>query len=153
MQRFVLIISLVFALSVFGKAQSAGKIIVPKNLSVNSSLAAKSSPAYAEILLRKTEQTAELEDLLVEYTEEYPKVQQLRAELALLNKEMNRILAVNPAEASKLTLALGKLILRKVELELDYAKVQKQYTDDNADAKQAKRKVEIFEAAIKEILQ
>ncbi len=115
--------------------------------------AIKSSPAYAEILLRKTEQTAELEELLVEYTEEFPKVQQLRAELVLLDKEMNRILAVNPSEASKLTLALGKLMLRKVELELDYTKVQKQYTDDNGDVKQAKRKVEIFEAAIKEILQ
>ncbi len=153
MQRFVFILILVFALSVFGKAQSAGKVTVPKNLSVQSSLAVKSSSAYAEVLLRKTERTAELEDFLVEYTEEYPKVQQLRAELALLNKEMNRILAVNPSEASKLTLALGKLMLRKVELEMDYANVQKQYTDDHADVKQAKRKVEIFEAAISDILQ
>lgn len=115
--------------------------------------AIKNSPAYAEVLLRRTEQTAELEDLLIEYTEEFPKVKQLRAELVLLNKEMNRILSVNPSEASKLTLALGKLILRKVDLELDYANLQKIYTDDRADVKQAKRKVEIFEAAIQEILQ
>ncbi len=132
-------------------AQTGGKTVqIPAKTTAQ---AIKNSPAYAEVLLRKTEQTAELEDLLVEYTEEFPKVQQIRAELALLNKEMNRILEVNPSEASKLTLALGKLMLRKVELELDYTKVQKQYTDDNGDVKQAKRKVEIFEAAIKEILQ
>ncbi len=132
-------------------AQTGGKIT--QSPAKTTAQAIKNSPAYAEVLLQKTEKTAELEDLLVEYTEEFPKVQQIRAELVLLNKEMNRIVAVNPAEASKLTLALGKLILRKVELELDFAKVQKQYTDDNGDVKQAKRRVEIFEAAIKEILQ
>lgn len=150
LQKTVLFALLFLFSSLVCSAQTGGRTaqIPTKNVQV-----IKSSPAYAEVLLRKTEQTAELEDLLVEYTEEYPKVQQLRAELALLNKEMNRILAVNPSEASKLTLALGKLILRKVDLELDYEKVQKQYTDDNSDVKQAKRKVEIFEAAIKEILQ
>lgn len=149
LQKTVLFALLFLFSSLVCSAQTGGRTAQSptKNVQV-----IKSSPAYAEVLLRKTEQTAELEDLLVEYTEEYPKVQQLRAELVLLNKEMNRILTVNPAEASKLTLALGKLMLRKVELELDYARVQKQYTDDNADAKQAKRKVEIFEAAIKEIL-
>lgn len=132
-------------------AQTSGKI--PQNTSKNSAQIAKSSPAYAEVLLRKTETAAELEELLVEYTDEFPKVQQLRAELTLLEREINRILAVNQSETSKLSSALGKLMLRKIELELDYAKLQKQYTEQHSDVKQAKRKVEIFEAAIKEILQ
>ncbi len=141
-----------FLLSAFlCAAQNGGKIT--QISAKTGTQALKSSPAYAEILLHKTEQTAELEDLLVEYTEEFPKVQQIRAELALINRETTRILAVNQADAPKLTLALGKLILRKVELELDYMKLQKQYTDEHSDVKQAKRKVEIFEAAIREILQ
>lgn len=151
LQKTVILTLLFLFSTLVCSAQNSGK--TTQTLSKPSAQAIKSTPAYAELLLRKTEQTAELEDLLVEYTEEFPKVQQLRTELALLNKEMNRILAVNPAEASKLTLALGKLILRKVELDLDLANVRKQYTDDNSDVKQAKRKVEIFEAAIKEILQ
>ena len=151
LQKTVLLTLLFLFSTLVCSAQNSGKNAQSSNKTTAQSI--KNSPAYAEVLLRKTERTAELEDFLVEYTEEYPKVQQLRAELALLNKEMNRILAVNPSEASKLTLALGKLMLRKVELEMDYANVQKQYTDDHADVKQAKRKVEIFEAAISDILQ
>ncbi len=112
----------------------------------------KSSPAYAAILLRRTEATAELEDLLIEYKEEFPKIKQLRAELVFLKKETNRILSVSPAEASKLSEALGKLVLRKVELQLEFANLQNKYTDDRTEVKQAKRKVEIFEAAIQEII-
>ncbi len=151
LQKIFLFTLLFLFSSLVCAAQTGGRTV--QNPAKTTAQAIKSSPAYAELLLRKTEQTAELEDLLVEYTEEFPKVQQLRAELALLEKEMKRILAVNPSETSKLTLALGKLMLRKVELELDFEKVQKQYTDDNSDVKQAKRKVEIFESAIKEILQ
>lgn len=112
----------------------------------------KSSPAYAEILLRKTELTAEYESLLVEYTEEFPKVAELRAELMFLQKDLDRILAVAAADVPKLTTALGKLIVRKAELEKDLWKLQKDYKDDHPDVKTAKRKVQIFESAIREIL-
>ncbi len=113
----------------------------------------KSSPAFAELLLRKTERVADLEELLVEYTEDFPKVKELRYEIILINNEINRILAVNSADAGKLTLALGKLMLRKIDLELEYTILQTQYKDDHPDVKQAKRKIEVYEAAIKEILQ
>ncbi len=139
---------LIFSLGCF--AQNSGK--VSQSAARTNIQPIKSSPAYAEVLLRKTELEAELEDLMVDYTEEFPKVKQHRAEIVLLDQEMSRILAINPAEASKLTLALGKLMLRKVELEMDYADAQKQYTDEKTEVKRAKRKVEIFEAAITEIL-
>ncbi len=78
--------------------------------------------------------------------------EEVRFELDLLIKEMNRILAVNASDSAKLTLALGKLILRKIELERDVWNLRKQYNDEHPDVKQAKRKVEVFEAAIKELL-
>jgi hypothetical protein len=149
--KIILLPLLILFFSLFATAQTKTKIAAVKT-PPPAAQAIKSSPAYAEILLRKTERVAELEDLLVEYTEDFPKVKELRFEIDLINQEMNRILAVNPAAASKLTLALGKLMVRKVELETDVWNLLKQYTDDNSDVKQAKRKVEIFEAAIKEIL-
>ena len=113
----------------------------------------KSSPAYAEIILRKTELTSDLESLLVEYTEDYPKVREMRYETGLLQKELNKILALTAADSGKLTSALGKLIVRKSELETDLWGLQKQFNDEHPDVKRAKRKVEIFDAAIKDILQ
>lgn len=145
---------LVFAAS-FTFAQTGGKSRIAPPLPTKSDAKNnnKSSPAYAELLLRKTERVADLEELLVEYTEDYPKVKELRYEIKLLENEISRILAVNAADAGKLTLALGKLMLRKVDLQLEYVNLQVQYKDEHPDVKQAKRKVEIYEAAIADILQ
>lgn len=116
----------------------------------SSAQAVKSTPAYAEILLRKTELSAELENLLLGYTEEYPKVKELRFQSGLLQKDSEKLLAVS--DASKLTLALGKLIVRRAELETDLWNLQRQYGDEHPNVKRARRKVEVFEQAIKEIL-
>jgi hypothetical protein len=112
----------------------------------------RSSPAYAEVLLRRTERESELEEFLLDYTEEFPKVKEIKFELGLLNKEMDKILAVNTAESGKLTLALGKLIVRKIELETDLWNLRRQYDNDHPEVKRAKRKLEVFEKAVKEIL-
>jgi hypothetical protein len=112
----------------------------------------KSSPAYAEVLLRKTELQAELESALADYTEANPKMLDLRFELAALNKSLERIYAVKPSETGKLTLALGKLLVKKAALDTDLNRLQRSYAKDNVEVKRAKRKVEIFEASINEVL-
>jgi chemotaxis protein histidine kinase CheA len=112
--------------------------------------AVKSSAAYAEVLLEKTELTAELENLLLDFTEEYPKVKEARFQIGLLQKDMEKLLAT--PDASKLTLPLGKLLVRRTQLATDLWNLQRQYTDEDSNVKRAKRKVEIFEQAIKEIL-
>ncbi len=61
-------------------------------------------------------------------------------------------MAVGATESGKLTLALGKLIVRKIELETDLWNLRRQYNDEHPEVKRAKRKVEVFERAIKEIL-
>ena len=123
-----------------------------KSIAPTNAPTAKSSPAYAEVLLRKTELLSELESLLVEYTEEYPKVTELRFEIGLLKKDLDRLLAVNPSEFSKLSAALGKLMVRKGEIDTDLWSLQKQFNDTHPDVKRASRKSEIFQAAINEIL-
>jgi hypothetical protein len=112
----------------------------------------RSSPAFAELQLRKTELLSDLESLMVAYTEDFPKIKEIRFVVTLIDRDIARISKVKPAESSKLTLALGKLMVRRIELETELWDVQKTYKDEHPDVKRAKRKVEIFEAAINEIL-
>jgi hypothetical protein len=49
-------------------------------------------------------------------------------------------------------LALGKLIVRKIELETNLWNLKAQYKDDYPDVRKAKQKVAVFERAIREIL-
>jgi hypothetical protein len=112
----------------------------------------RSSAAYADLLLQKTELQSSLDSLLVDYTEEHPKVKEIRIELGYLQAEMDRLLAVKPENAGRLTDALGKLMLRKVELEAQLDNLRSQYKEDYPDVKKAKKKVDAYESAIKEIL-
>ncbi|MEP7213100.1 MAG: hypothetical protein ABI791_08500 [Acidobacteriota bacterium] len=114
--------------------------------------AVRSSAAFAEVILRRAELEADLESLLMEFTDEYPKVKENRYTLSQLQKQIDRLLATKPAEVSKLTLALGKLMVKKAELDTDLWSLQEGLADGHPDVKRAKRKVEIFEKAIKEIL-
>jgi uncharacterized protein involved in exopolysaccharide biosynthesis len=136
----------VLFVAINGTAQTNALSIQPVSSVVNS------SPAFAEILLRKTELQAEVESLLSEYTEDYPKVRETQYQLAQLQKGMDRVIAVKAADSSKLTLALGKLIVRKCELETELWALLNQYKEDHPDVKRAKRKVDVFEQAIKQIL-
>ena len=147
MKRFYLILFLlvIFSISVFAQVK-------PIKPTISGDSAVKSSPAYAEILLQKVTLEAELEDLLVAYTETFPKVVETRFRLNIIEQALNKILAVKPSESSKLTLALGKIILQKVEFEAEYEDLRKKYSDQHPDVKRAKRKVEIFDKAVKEIL-
>ena len=112
----------------------------------------RSSPAYAEILLRSTELQAETEALGADYTEENPKIIDLRFEIKALEKARESILAVNAAESGKLTLALGKLMVRRAGLETELSRLQRSYKNDHPEVKRARRRLEVFDAAIKEIL-
>ena len=142
----------IILMSVYSFAQNNAKKPIPvANLPKIENV--KSSPAYAEVLLRKTELLAGLESLLVEYTEDYPNVKELRYQTGLLQKELDKMAAFNPSESAKLSIALGKLMVRKCELDTDLWSLQQNYNDQQPDVKRAKRKSEIFEAAIKDILQ
>lgn len=113
----------------------------------------KATPAFAEVLLQKVELESALEELLVSYKEEYPKVKDARYELSVLEKELDRILKVKPAETGKLSQALGKLMVRKAEIATDYWNLKGRYNEEHPQTKRAKRKLEIFDNAINEILQ
>ncbi len=112
----------------------------------------QSTPGYAEVVLRRTEFEAELESLSLDYTDEFPKVKELKFALARAKAETDRLLAIPPPDHAKATAALGKLIVRKIDAETDVWRLIQNYADNHPEVKRAKRKVEIFEKAIKEIL-
>ena len=142
MKHLLLLVTLILGLA----ASSISQTSVPSPSHV------RASPAYAELLLQSTELESTLEALLVDYNEAYPKVKELKTELTLLNAETLRLTAVKPADAGRLTSALGRLMLRKVELEVQYEAMRAQYKDEHPDVKKLKRKIEIYESAIREIL-
>ena len=112
----------------------------------------RSSAAYSEILLRKTEIQADLEALSADYTEANPKIVDLRFELGALDKALEKVYGVKPTETGKLTLALGRLIVRKAALETELSRLMRSYNKDHPEVRRAKRRVEIFDDAIKEVL-
>ena len=111
-----------------------------------------SSAAYAELLLKKTELQSELEGLLLDYTDEYPRVKELRYVLSLFDRDTLRLANVKPADAGKLTQALGKMMMRKLELETELWRLEGNYKDEHPEVKRAKKRVQIFEEAIAQIL-
>ncbi len=150
-QRFAVIATILLAsITCWTQAETSNKN--KKEVPVASQKGYRSSPAYAELLLRRTELSSNLESLVLEYTEEFPKVKEIRHVLTLIDRETERIAKVKEADVSKLTLALGKLLVRKIELETELWSLQKNYKDEHPDVKRAKRKVEIYETAIGEIL-
>lgn len=152
-KKFQFILPVILACSFFCYAQKASeKNLIKSDLSKTASQSIKSTPAFAELLLRKTEREAQLEEFLLDYTEEFPKVKELRFELELLQKQFDKVSAVSASDAPKLSLALGKLMVRKTELEVDYWNLLKQYNTDHPEVKRAKRKIEVYEKAVKEIL-
>lgn len=112
----------------------------------------KLTSAYAEIVLRRAELESELESLLVAYTEEFPKVKEIRFEMEILKREFSRLSSVKPLEMAKLSSALGKLLVRRAGLETDLWSLRQKYDDNHTDVKRAKRRVEIYETAVRSIL-
>jgi hypothetical protein len=152
LRKFIFITAFPFLLSavVCGQTDSRAKTVQIASKPIAQ--AVKFSPAYAELLLRKTEREAQLEEFLLDYTDEFPKVKEIKFELEILQKQSDKVSAVSASDAPKLSLALGKLLVRKTELEVDLWNLLKQYSADHPEVKRAKRKVDIYEKAIKEIL-
>jgi uncharacterized protein involved in exopolysaccharide biosynthesis len=112
----------------------------------------KASPAYAELLLRKTELASEIAAVAPDYTESNPRMLDLRNELAAIDRLMQRVFSVAPSEVGKLTQALGKLMVKQASLEADLARLSRSYSDEHPEVKRARRRLNAFDSAVREIL-
>jgi uncharacterized protein involved in exopolysaccharide biosynthesis len=152
LRKFIFLTAFLFIIPAVGFAQTDSKTKTVQIAAKQIAQAVKFSPAYAELLLRKTEREAELEEFLLDYTDEFPKVKEIKFELELLQKQMDKVSTISASDTPKLSLALGKLLVRKTELEVEYWNLLKQYNADHPEVKRAKRKIEVYEKAVKEIL-
>lgn len=125
-------------------AQSKAKVTTTESL--------KPSAAYAEVLFRKVEVEAELEDLLVIYTENHTKVLQLKLEAEKLSRELEKLFSLDSSKFQRMSSALGKLIIR-VQTEVDLWLLLQKHTEEDELVKRARRKLLAFENAIREILE
>lgn len=147
--RLILLLTLVFSgLATSVQAQTRSDATEDPRTSQHVA----SSAAYAEIALRTAEVRSELESLRSDYTDEYPKVKELKQYLELLRRETLRVGLVKISDRDRLTAALGKLIVKKTELEVELWRLRQTYSDEHPDVRRASKRVEIFENAIKEIL-
>lgn len=112
----------------------------------------RSSPAFAEVILKKAVLEAELEELLVRYTNEFPKVAEMRFELVELERAIGKLLEVPEDKASKLTLALGKMLVQRAEYARELDVLKRKYEDSHPEVKRTAKKLEIFDKAVKKIL-
>ena len=112
----------------------------------------RATAAYAEVALRRAEMEADLESLLLDYTDDFPRVKELKFALGRMKAESDRLTAIPATEKEKATTALGRLVVRKIDLEIELWKLQQNYAEGHPNVKRARKRVEVFENAIKEIL-
>lgn len=144
------LITLLFLSTCISAQANLGKTKV--DFSTPTSKAIKSSPAYAELILRRTEIKADLEEMLVAYTEDFPKVKDARSEIDLINFELNRLLETKVTDSCRLSDSLGKLMMMKIDIAMELKTLSGKYNDDHPSVKRAKRKLDVYEKAILEIL-
>ncbi len=139
-------------LILFSFGVSAQTINNKIDYSTPTSKAIKSSPAYSALVLQRTMIKAELAEMLVLYTEDFPKVVDSRHEIDLINFELNRLLDTKITDSCRLSDSLGKLMLKKTEIEMQLWVLKKKYNDDHPQVMRTKRKLDVYEKAIVEIL-
>ncbi len=112
----------------------------------------RGSGAYADILLKRANLESKYAEMIEFYTDKYPGVKETQYELKAINRELAKLNQTPPEDGAKLTSALGKLIVRMVELETDYWAKSQRYGDEHPDVRRAKLQYESFKHAIDDIL-
>ncbi len=146
---FSLVFLILFSVGIFAQTDTKK---VKVDFSTSTSKAIKSSPAYSALILQRTEIKAELEEMLVSYTEDFPKVADARHEIDLINFELTKLLDTKVTDSCKLSDSLGQLMLKKTRIEMQVWNLLKKYKEDHPEVLRAKRKLDIYDKAVAEIL-
>lgn len=133
-------------------AASAQKPKTPSLPTADAAAAIRGTAAFAEILLRKAETDAELDALAADYTDDFPRIKELRFMAGLINDDLTRLSNIKPEDVGRLTLALGKLMIRRLDAAVELWKLRQLYADNHPDVRRAVRKWEVFDKAVNEIL-
>ena len=158
MFRLFLFLAFIFAFQTIqicaqqkGAPQTQTSVTAPIK-TIGRKLDVKTSPAYAELIMKRTEVAADLEVLLPDYTEESPEVKEKRLNLQILDAALKRLETVTLEQYLALTPAVGKMLARKLEAEAELKILSEIYTDEHPAVKKSKIRFKVFDAELKRLL-
>lgn len=149
--KFSFRILLLMLIMLVGVSTASAQKERPKTDKTDSSVV-HASAAFSEILAQKALVEADLKILLTDYKEDYIGVREKQAEFALLNTALRNLEKTPAAEISKLTLALGKLVVKKIEVEAELKTLLEDYTEDFPAVKKARTRLGVYEEEIRKLL-
>ena len=101
----------------------------------------KATPAYEMLIVRRAAIRAGLVEQKETLTSQHPDIERTRYEFSLLNIEIEKMLASEGSQISKLTRVYGQLILRKIDLQVEEHELRNQLTLTHPDLK--KKRIEL----------
>lgn len=115
--------------------------------------AVANSAAFAEIYAGKVEAEADLKVLTMDLTEDAAQVREKKLERDLLARAIRWLEALPAASQPKLTMALGRLAVRKAQAEANLKTVSQDYADEHPTVKKARARLAVYNSELEKLLQ
>ncbi len=109
--------------------------------------------AYAEVYAARVEAEADLKVLATDLTEETVRVREKKLERDLLAREIRWLEALPSTSHDKMTMALGRLLVRKTQAEVNLKMLSENYADGFPAVKKARAKIDVYNGEIQKLLQ
>lgn len=109
--------------------------------------------AYAEVYAARVEAEADLKVLTTDLTEETVQVREKKLERDLLAREIRWLEALPLVSHDKMTFALGRLLVRKTQAEVDLKMLSENYADSFPTVKKAHTRIGVYNDEIQKLLQ
>ena len=123
------------------------------NNKTSKRLPVHTTAAYAEVYAQKIETEADLKALLIDYNDEAPDVRAKKLELNLFAREIRWLEALPPESLPKLTLAMGRILVRKTQAEMNLKNLLQSYSDEHPLVKKAKARLTVYTDEVAKLLQ
>jgi hypothetical protein len=112
----------------------------------------KATPAYEMLIVRRAAIRAELVEQKETLTSHHPDVERTRYEFSLLDIEIEKMLASERSQISKLSRVYGHLILRKIDLQVGEHDLRNQLTLTHPDLKKNRLELDAIQQEIDDLL-
>ena len=109
--------------------------------------------AYAEVYAARVEAEADLKVLNMDLTEESVQVREKKLERDLLAREIRWLEALPSTSHNKMSMALGRLLVRKTQAEVNLKMLSQNYAEDFPAVKKAHTRIGIYNDEVQKLLQ
>jgi hypothetical protein len=145
MKQFSLVLVLLLALGFFPAAVLAQKVS-------QSEQNPKTTQAYSMLIQQKVKVQAELENLLSEYSSDWPTAKRKQFELDTIKTEMKKMAEVEESKVIKLTPGYGGLVLRGIALATEVHMLLEEEGSEWPTLKQKQRELELLDKEIQKVM-